>query len=87
MADPESSDSPQVKLLREWGRGFQTRDLGLIAKALHKDYRYVTSPKSIGRPEETREEWLERHAGVLSLWSAEPEVSYIGRSFNPLLRD
>jgi hypothetical protein len=87
MANPESSDSPQLKFLHEWGQGFQKRDLGLIAKTLHKDFRYVTSPKSLGQPEQTREEWLERFAGILSLWTAGPDVSSIGRSSDPLRRN
>jgi hypothetical protein len=77
MANPESSDSPQVKFLYEWSQIFQTGDLDLIAKALHKDFRYVICPKSLGKPEETREEWLERFAGVLSLWTAGHDVSYV----------
>jgi hypothetical protein len=82
----ESSDSPQVKLIHEWRQGFQTRNLDLIAKALHKDFRFVISPQSLGRPEQTREEWLERYKGILSHYTAGPEVSYIGCS-NPLRRN
>ena len=81
----EASDSPQVKLMLEWDRGFQKRDLGLIAKSLHKDYRYTTYPRSIGRPEQTREEWLEHIASVLSLWT-DHNVSYISCHWNPLRR-
>ena len=77
MANPENSDSPQVKLFLEWSQMFQTGDLDLIANAVHKDYRYALYPKSLGKPEETKEEWLERLAGVLSLWTAGHEVSYL----------
>jgi hypothetical protein len=88
MANPESSDSPQVKLIHEWARGFRTRDLDAIASTLHKDYRYVGYPKSLGKKEETKEEWLERFGKWLSLWTAnEPGVSYIGCSLDPLRCD
>jgi hypothetical protein len=88
MANPKTSDSAQVKLVHEWGRGFQARDLDLIEKALHKDYRYALYPKSLGKPEETREEWLARFAGVLSLWAADQEeVNHTGYFLDPLHRD
>lgn len=69
--------------MHEWGRGFQQRDLGLIAKTLHKDYRHITYPRSLGKPEKTREEWLEQFTGVISLWT-ELEVSYISYYDDPL---
>ena len=87
MANPETSDSPQVKFLHEWNRGFQKRDLDLLSKGLHEDFRSATYPKSLGKPEETKEEWLARFAGILSLWTAEPEVSYIGCPSDPLRSD
>jgi hypothetical protein len=77
MVNSESSDSPQVKFFLEWGQIFQTADLDLIAKCLHKDFRCALYPKSLGKPEETREEWLERLVGVLSLWTAGHEVGYV----------
>ena len=86
MANLESSNSPQVKLFREWGQGIQTRDLGLISKGLHKDFRFVVYPRSLGKPEQTREEWLGQIAGVLKIWTADPEVSYFGCS-NLVCRD
>ena len=81
-----SSDSPQVNLIQEWGQGFHKRDLSLLEKALHKDFRYITYPRSLGKPEQTREEWLGQIAGVLKIWTADPEVSYFGCS-NLVCRD
>jgi hypothetical protein len=75
MIDPESSDSPQVKLMHQWGRGMQTRDLDLIAKPLHENFRYVAYPRSLGKPEQTKEEYLGQYAGIISLWAADLEVS------------
>ena len=69
MSDLESTDSPQVKLIHEWGQGFKKRDLDLIAKFLHKDYRHTTYLRSLGRPEQTKEEWLQQFAGVIGLWT------------------
>ena len=81
-----SSDSPQVNLIQEWGQGFHKRDLEILGKFLHKDFRYITYPRSLGKPEQTKEEWLAQFAGVLKLWIAEPEVSRVGCP-NPLRRD
>ena len=75
MVNPGSSDSPQVKLMYELDSGFVKRDLDIIAKQLHKDYRHITHPRSLGMPEQTREEWLKHFAWVMSLWT-ENEVSY-----------
>ena len=83
MADPENSDSPQVKLFRESALGFETRDLDLLAKTLHNDFRYVAYPKSLGHPDQTKEQWLERCAGIFSVWTVGPKVSYIGCSLAP----
>ena len=74
MSDQENSDSPQVKLMHEWGQAFHQKDLSLIAKCLHKDFRHTSYPQSLGMPEETREEWLEHFAGIISLWT-DHEVS------------
>ena len=81
----ETSNSPQVKLMLDWDQGFQKRDLALIAKSLHKDYRHTTLPRSLGRPEQTREEWLEHIASVLSLWT-DHTVSDTCCLPNPLFR-
>jgi hypothetical protein len=75
MANPESSESPQVKLMYELDSGFTRRDLDIIAKQLHKDYRHITHPRSLGMPEQSREEWLKHFAWVMSLWT-ENVVSY-----------
>ena len=83
MSNPESSESPQVKLMHEWGSGFRKRDLNLIVKALHKDYRHIIYPRSLGMPEQTREEWFEHFAGVIALWT-DLEVTYISCSSNSL---
>jgi hypothetical protein len=86
MVDPESSDSPQIKIFYELSQGFQTRDLDLIAKAIHKDFRHVAYPRSLGEPEQTREEFLEHWGRIISFWTTDSEVSYIGYFSNSLRR-
>jgi hypothetical protein len=80
MADSESSDSPQTKLLFECSQAVQTGDLSAHVKYLHKDFRNVCYPRSLGRPEETKEDLLERWMGIISLWTDGLDVSYIGCS-------
>ena len=79
----KTSDSPQIKVLNEWLHGLQTRDMDLIAKCLHKDYRSTIHPRSLGKPERTKEEWLEDLVRLFNLW-AEREVNYTGCDWVPL---
>ena len=83
MANPESSDSPQAKLFHECGWEFHKGDRALVEKTLHKEFRYIPYPRSLGRPEQKKEEFLEYWAGTTSLWATPPEVSYICCSSNP----
>ena len=87
MAGSESSDSPQVKLFYECTLGIQTRDLDRVANVLHKDYRYVAYPRSLGKPEQTKEEWLGQYAGIINLWTSDSEVSHVGFCLDLLRRD
>jgi hypothetical protein len=87
MADSENSDSPQIKLFHECGRAFHTRDPALLARTTHKDYRYVTHPRSLGHPEQTKEEWLEQWREVMSFLTADSVVSYFGRTSDSLCPD
>ena len=78
-------DSPQVKYIHEWLQAIQTKDLDHLAKCLPKDYRHTYYPRSLGKPEQTKEEFLEYIAGLYSIWP-EFEVSYIGCCRVPLCR-
>jgi hypothetical protein len=64
-----ASDSPQVKLLYEYRRGFESRNLDNIAKHLHKDFRYICYPRSLNYPEQTKEEWIARFSGYIPHWT------------------
>jgi len=63
MVASVQGDSPQIKLINEWGRGFTEANLAIIEKYAHKDFRKFTYPESIGQPVMNREEWLEHTAG------------------------
>ena len=74
------SQSAQVQfILHEWIPALENRDLDGVAKLMHKDFRLTTYPKSLGQPEQTREQWLERFAGVFSTLT-ENKVSRIDLS-------
>ena len=47
-----------------------------IGKCLHKDYRNTMYPRSLGKPEQTKEEWPEYVVGLFNLWT-ERKVSYL----------
>ena len=86
MSNLEDPNSPQVKVMLEWDQGFQKRDPTLLAKYLHKDYRHTYYPRSLGKSELTREQWLEYIAGVIGLWT-DREVGYIDYHSNLLRHD
>jgi hypothetical protein len=85
MADSESSDSPQAKFLLECSQALQAKDMDTIAKHVHKDFRAVFYPRSLGIPDQTGDEWLERWGGFASLQAGDLDVSYIGCSIYPPL--
>jgi hypothetical protein len=87
MANLENFDSPQIKLFHECSLGFITGDPVLLAETTHKDYRFVAYPQSLGKPEETKEKWLEQWGEVIGLLTPDSVVSYIGCSSDPLRRD
>ena len=78
MSDTTSSHSPQVKFILEWLQVIRRKDLDNIAKPLPEDYRNIVYPRSLGRPEQTREEYLEYVAELFNLWT-EFEVCDISR--------
>lgn len=79
MSNLFSSESPQIKLINEWYRGLKERNLDLIAKPLHKDHVRITHPKSLGKPVQTKEEWLQEFAASLSFMTDfEVRVIYVG---------
>jgi hypothetical protein len=65
MSSQEATDSPQVKFVRSFVLAIEERDVGQIAKHLHKDFRRVNLPRSIGIKDETKEEWIKRMEDVV----------------------
>jgi len=76
MSSPQTTDSPRVKLLSELARAFQTGDVALIAKHVHKDHRRTIYPRSLGRPELTGEEWLRNISEQMNLWTGDTELTF-----------
>jgi hypothetical protein len=66
---------PQVRLLLEVTRGYQKKDLSLFAKRATKDFRRVTYPQSLGKPDQTAEEWSRTMEENMDLWTGDSEVS------------
>jgi hypothetical protein len=50
--------SPQIKLITEFHEAFKERNVENIGKYMHKDFRRSVYPRSIGQPEQNKEEWL-----------------------------
>src|SRR5258706_11275258 len=58
-------NSPQIKLISEWNEGFLQLNVDTLAKHVHKDFRRVVYPRSIGHPEQNKEEWIQEITGVI----------------------
>lgn len=82
MSVPANSGSDQVKLVLAWGEGFVKKDMGIITKSLHKDFRYTPYPQSLGLPEQTREQWIAQFTQIISLWT-KVDVSFTSGYSNP----
>ena len=67
-------DSPKIKLMYEVARAFETGDVSFLAKHLHNDYRRITYPRSLAKPDQTGEEWLQE---VANIWVSDSEASYL----------
>jgi len=58
-------DSPQIKLWIESHHAFHQMKVDSFANLLHKDFRYVLLPRSLGQPEKTKDEALAQLRGLL----------------------
>jgi len=72
----QDTDSPQLKFVFKWGQGFDKGDLAAIAECMHKDFRHKLYPASLGKPEQTKEEFLADYGRVVGL-TADSKVSYL----------
>ena len=67
MSSSEATNSPQVNLMLSLAEAFKQGDVDFIAKLLHKDHHYLIYPRSLGRREQTKEEFLQRTREVTAL--------------------
>jgi len=49
---------PQIKLISDWTGGFTGMDVEITGRHLHKDFRRSILPRSLGHPEQSKEEAL-----------------------------
>ena len=61
--------TPQLKVFQKWIDAFSSLDITEIDPILSKNYIYETFPKSIGLPDETKEEFIKRYKGTLTLFT------------------
>ena len=64
MATIDTS-TPQLKVAQKWIDGCIALDANRISALFSKNYTHQTLPKSVGIPEEGREEYVQRLRGVL----------------------
>ena len=77
-----NTDSPQVKLTYEMVRGFESGGVDMFAKHVHKDFRYITYPRSVGKLDQTGEEWLQELAQNWNVLTGKSKASHFGSYSN-----
>ena len=55
--------------MNKWHEGFRKIDMVLFVRALHMGFRCITYPRSLNQPDATKEEWHERTAMAIGLWT------------------
>lgn len=70
MSGPETTDSPQLKLVHSLIEAFRRRDVDYLATLLHKDHRRIYYPRSLGIQEQTKEGWLKHVTEFIGLWTS-----------------
>lgn len=63
-----SSENTQLSVVRKWNEGFEKKDINLLVDPLHKDFTCVQYPRSLGMPDQNKDEWHKHMAAVLSSW-------------------
>ena len=72
--------SPQMKLYLEWTQAAHEMDVGNMEKHMHKDFRHVVYPRSIGHPEQNKVECLDdsrKHFGIATGFDAGHTPRYL----------
>ena len=57
--------TPQLQAAQKWIDAYVTRDIGKIGATLSKNYKHQLLPKSMGLPEEGREEYIKKRGELL----------------------
>ena len=78
VVDLSRYPSHQIKLINEFDLAMVERNVNLLEKYLHKDYRHVILPKSLGKPAINRDEWLASITQVFGTPIQFERVSYTG---------
>ena len=68
MATVDAS-TPQLKVVQKWIDAYVSLDINNLNTVFSKDYKHQTLPKSMGIPEETKDEYIKRYGGVLPLFT------------------
>lgn len=62
------ASTPQLEVVQKWFDAYISLDINRINALLSKNYKHQTSPKSVGLPEETKEEYIKRLGGMLPVF-------------------
>ena len=76
-------NSPQIKLLVDWNQGFQQLNADILAKYLHKDFRCLVYPGTVGEREQNKELWVQGLTLIFG-FSNEIDVGYTSCYSKPL---
>lgn len=63
------TSTPQLKLVKKWIDAYLSLDLREMDKVLAKGYKHEALPKTIGLPEETKEEYMKRYGELLPVFT------------------
>ena len=76
------ASTPQLRVVKKWFEAYASLDVDKPEPLLSKDYKQQTLPKSIGLPDETKEEHLKRFRGMSpSITKLEVRIQYRGATF------
>lgn len=79
MSNPGSQ---KVELILKLVRAFEMKNMDFLETHVHKDYRRITYPRSLGKAEQTGEEWLQDSAEIMNLWTGDGKASYTSSYLN-----
>lgn len=69
MSSTETTGSPRAQFFAFFLEEYKYKDINRVAQYLHKDHRRITYPKSIGKPDQTKEEYIKHTGEVMNYWA------------------